>query len=241
MGRDRLPLARVMLRLISVSCALALIVPSASSAHAQAVPDPVAAPAPRPAPCLAGVYDGGALDIAATLALSPEGRFRYALSRGALNEEARGHWESVGDKVFLTSDPATPAGFTLVSEMPGAPGAFRLALDLPDGISPQYFNAVLTMKDGSTKGHPLGYEDWIVPLTPGEAVVSVKLQLPPLDLESERFVLSAGSAVDVRFAFAPGDLGRVAFTHEPLAIDSGVLVLDRAGRRLRFRPESGGC
>ena len=227
-----------MLRHLAILCAPALIVSLTSGAPAQTAS---AAPAPAAAPCLAGIYDGGGLDVQATLVLSGEGRFRYALSHGALNEEALGRWESEGGKVFLTSDPVTPPGFSLVSQAPGPAATFRLALTLPDGISPQYFNAVLTMNDGSTKGRPLGYEDWVVTLGPGEAVVSVKLQLPAIDLESERFTLSAGEAAEARFAFAAGDLGKVAFMREPLTIEGGVLVLDRADRRLRFGAESGGC
>jgi hypothetical protein len=194
-----------------------------------------------PPRCLAGQYDGGEPEIAAGLVLASDGRFRYALSYGALDEEARGRWESDGAKVFLTSDPVTPPRFSLVSQGPAPAGEFRVGLDLPDSISPQYFNAMLTMKDGSTRGRPLGYEDWIVPLEPGEEVVSVKLQLAVLGLESKRFTPSTGAATEMRFTFAPNDLGKAAFAHEPLTIDGRELKLSRHDRTIRFRPQTGGC
>lgn len=215
-----------MLRSLSILCALALAAPAVHAA------------APK---CLAGSYDGGAPEIAAGLLLSPDGRFRYALSYGALDEQAQGRWESDGLKIFLTSDPVTPPSFTLVSETTAPEGEFRLALDVPDGISPQFFNALLVLNDGSTRGSPLGYQTWSVPLKPGQSVVSVKFQLPMIDLESERFPLTAGAASEARFRFSPNDLGQVAFAQEPLAIEGRELVLGRHERTLRFRPERGGC
>lgn len=215
-----------MLRSLSFSCALALAAPAAQAA---------------PAPCLAGQYDGGATEIAAGLVLASDGRFRYGLSYGALDERAEGRWESDGTKVFLTSDPVTPPRFSLVGEEPAPTGEFRLRLDLPDGISPQYFNALLVLSDGSTLGSPLGYQNWNLKLEPGQTVVSVKFQLPVLDLESERFTLTAGTASAVRFSFAPNDLGQVAFAREPLAIDGRKLTFYRHDRPIRFRPERSGC
>ena len=46
-----------------------------------------AAPVARAA-SLVGTYDGGQMEIAAGLELKADGRFRYALSYGALDEEA---------------------------------------------------------------------------------------------------------------------------------------------------------
>jgi hypothetical protein len=218
-----------MSRSLSLLCALAATTVFVRSADA------------APAQCLPGQYDASAPEIAAGLTLLPDGRFRYALSYGAIDERAQGQWEADGGKVFLTSDPVTPPRFVMVSEAPVRDGAFRLGLDLPEGIAPQYFNALLVLKDGRTIGAPLGYEDWVVPLEPGDEAVSVKLQLPVLDIESEHIALSNGTASAVRLRFEPNDLGAVAFARDPLAIDGRELTLDRHDRTLRFRPESGGC
>ena len=215
-----------MLRSLSFLAAFLLAVPTAQAA------------APR---CLAGQYDGGAVEIAARLDLSPEGRFRYEMSYGALDERAQGRWEGDGNRIFLSSDPVTPPRFALVSAAPAPTNEFRLALTVPDGISPQYFNAVLVLSDGRTIGSPLSYEDWVVPLKPDEKVVSVKLQLPVFDLESERFPLSAGPASAVRFSFTPNDLGTATFEREPLTIDGRELALKRHEREIRFQPKRGGC
>ncbi|MEJ5975151.1 hypothetical protein WG901_00760 [Novosphingobium sp. PS1R-30] len=215
-----------MLRSLSIFCALAL---TTQAAHAATVR------------CLAGQYNGGATEVAAELILASDGRFRYGLSYGAIDERAQGRWESDGTQVLLDSDPVNPPRFSLVGESPVAADEFRLKLDLPDGLSPQFFNALLVLSDGSTLGSPLGYQTWAVPLKPGQTVVSVKFQLPALDLESERFALTAGTASEARFSFAPNDLGQIAFAHEPLTVDGRELLLIRHDREVRFRPERGGC
>ena len=75
--------------------ATALLLAAASST--------VAAPASRQS--LVGTYDGHQMEIAAGLELKADGRFRYGLSYGALDEEAAGKWAMSGDQVLLTSDP----------------------------------------------------------------------------------------------------------------------------------------
>ena len=101
-----------------------------------------------PARCLAGQYRGDQTELVAELILASDGRFRYGLSYGALDERAQGRWESDGTQVFLDSDPVTPPSFTLLDQSPAGENEFRLKLDLPDGISPQYFNALAVLSDG---------------------------------------------------------------------------------------------
>lgn len=87
----------------------------------------VAAPDRHPA-SLAGAYDGGQMEIAAMLELSRDGRFRYALSYGALDEAAAGSWEVHGDTVMLTVQQYE-------SNEPGSDGKFGAsALAIEDGV-----------------------------------------------------------------------------------------------------------
>ena len=61
---------------------------------------PVLAADQHPA-SLVGVYDGGQMEMAAGLELTKDGRFRYALSYGALDEGAAGTWSATADIVTL--------------------------------------------------------------------------------------------------------------------------------------------
>lgn len=188
---------------------------------------------------LAGCYDGHAMEIAAGLELGADGRFRYGLSYGALDEEAQGRWESDGASVFLTSDPVTPPRFRLVEETAGAPDVFRVRLDLPQGMDPQYFDARLTLADGEVVDRQLGEDGLALALEPGMRVVSAQFRLPVFALASESFPLSAGNGREARFRFEPNDLGKVAFAHAPLRIEGRDLLLARHDRQLRFRKASG--
>jgi len=104
---------------------------------------------------LVGTYDGRQMEMAAGLELLANGRFRYDLAYGALDEQAAGKWTSGGDRVLLTSDPVTPPRFVLVSHRRGAPGMLRVDLDVPKGVSRQYFNALITKANGQTERRQL--------------------------------------------------------------------------------------
>src|SRR5882762_2699819 len=112
----------------------------ASSALLAAAASAVAARTMAQLPSLVGTYDGRQMEMAAALELLADGRFRYALAYGALDEEAAGKWTLRGDRVLLTSDPVRAPRFVLVSQGRSAPGVLRVDLDVPKGLSRQYFD-----------------------------------------------------------------------------------------------------
>lgn len=180
--------------------------------------------------------------MAADLALGADHRFRYALSYGALDEVAEGKWESDGAaSVFLTSDPTTPPRFTLLGESPATPGQLRVALDVPSGISRQYFSAIVRFADGRSSVRQLQEEGLTLSLAQGEQPVSLTLLLSVLGVESEAFKLNPGSGSEVHLRFDPNDLGKVAFERTPLRIDQDDLLLERHERLIRFRRSGEGC
>ncbi|HWA60624.1 MAG TPA: hypothetical protein VG939_04580 [Caulobacteraceae bacterium] len=192
------------------------------------------------AAALAGRYDGGQMEIAAELELKSDGRFQYALSYGALDEEASGRWEVRGGQVLLTSDPVTAPRFVLLDAKPLAERRLRVALDLPQGGDPQYFSALVGLADGRRIERQLGPEGLDMALPAGARAVSVALRLDVYGLQGEPAALPAGAGADVRFRFDVNDLGKVAFDHQPLRIDDeGRLVLARHGRTIVFRAERG--
>lgn len=85
----------------------------------------IAAPAASHTPTtakLAGLYEIHQMEMAGGLELKRNGRFRYALSYGAVDEEGEGRWSFDGKAVHLTNSP-----------MPKAP-SFELVCD---GASPR--------------------------------------------------------------------------------------------------------
>ena len=197
--------------------------------------------AAQEARCLAGHYHGAAMEIAAALELGPNHRFRYRLIYGALDETAEGKWEPGDGALLLTSDPIIPPAFAFVSEGPSPDSDLHIDLDVPQGISRQYFDAELGLADGSTVTYQFA-EDGLVVTEPGHAhPAQVRLLLPVFSVASAAQPVTGQGARALRFRFDPNDLGKVAFTETPLEIGPGSLLLERHGRALRLLRQEGDC
>jgi hypothetical protein len=184
---------------------------------------------------LVGTYDGRQMEMAAGLELLANGRFQYGLAYGALDEQAAGKWTSGGDRVLLTSDPVTPARFVLVSQSRSAPGMLRVDLDVPKGVSRQYFNALITKANGQTERRQLAEDGLLLPFAAAEAPITLRLSVQMFDIASGPVRLDANSGYSVRFRFEPNDICKVSFQATPLKIVNGELLLDRHGRTIRFQ------
>jgi len=208
---------------------------TASIAFALALGPTPALPAPIKASSLVGEYDGQQMEIAAGLELTANGRFRYALSYGGLDEEAAGKWTLSGDRVLLVSDPVDPPRFVLLSQSKGAEGVLRLSLDVPDGMSRQYFNAIILTAKGETENEQFAEDGLTWPFAPDDPPTSVRIVLPIYEIAGEPLKLDAEVGYSANFRFEPHDLGKVDFQNAPLKIENGELVLERYGRTIRFR------
>jgi hypothetical protein len=195
----------------------------------------VAAPTMAQSPSLVGTYDGRQMEMAAGLELLADGRFRYALAYGALDEQAAGKWSLRGDQVLLTSDPVRAPRFVLVSQGRGAPGMLRVDLDLPKGVSRQYFDALITKANGQTERKQLAEDGLLLPFAAAEAPTAIRLLLQMFEVASGPVRLDANSGYSIRFRFEPNDIGKVAFQATPLKLVNRELLLDRHGRTIRFR------
>ncbi len=184
---------------------------------------------------LAGTYDGNQMEMAVGLELTADGRFRYALAYGALDEQAAGRWTTRGNQVLLTSDPVTPPRFVLVSQGRGADGVLQVQLDVPRGASRQYFNALITKANGQTERRQFAEDGLLLPFAREDAPIGLRLMLQMFDIMSQQVPLDPGTGYSLRFRFEPNDIGKVAFQATPLAIVNGDLVFDRHGRTIRFK------
>jgi hypothetical protein len=192
-------------------------------------------PATAQSGSLAGVYDGGQMEIAAALELKSDGRFNYALSYGALDEQATGRWTISGDRVLLSSNPVVAPRLFLVSRGRGPEGMLQLSLDVPRGVSRQYFDAMVTRSNGQTQKVQLSDEGLFMPFSRADPPTAVRLVLQIFRVASEPVMLDPSSGYAVQYRFEPNDIGKVDFRAEPLRIVNGHLVLDRHGRTLQFR------
>lgn len=194
-----------------------------------------AAPASAQPVSLAGTYDGRQMEMAAALELTPDGRFRYALSYGALDEEAAGRWAVSGNRVLLTGDPVRAPRVALVAQGRGADGLLRLDLDVPKGVSRQFFDAEITKADGSVERRQLSDEGLAFPFAATDRPAGVRLVLQMYHVASEPVRLDPTLGYAVRFRFEPNDIGKADFRGTALRIIGTDLVLDRHGRTIRFK------
>ena len=183
---------------------------------------------------LAGIYDGHQMEIGAALQLDADGRFRYYLSYGALDEMASGTWIVADDGIELTSDPVTVPEFALVDSNAGSGSTFDIALDVPGQMPVEFFSAIVIFADGTGRREDFDEDGLHLKLARGQVVSAVALQLRVYDVLSEEFAVSPGTS-SMHFRFKPNDLGTMAFDHELLAREGDAFLLSRYDRVLRFR------
>ncbi|MDB5710063.1 MAG: hypothetical protein JWL96_2133 [Sphingomonas bacterium] len=195
-----------------------------------------AAPAdPAHPAALVGEYDGHQMEMAAGLELKADGRFQYGLSYGALDEEAEGNWMADQGSVVLTSDHVTPPRFTPVEQKAGPAQELRIAIDVPHGMNPQYFNAVVIFADGHAVQEQLSEDEKVIPLANGAMPTRVMIVLSIFDLHGDWVAIDLAKGNRLRFGFEANDLGKVDFHGAVLKDEGGVLLLDRHGRTISFR------
>ena len=189
---------------------------------------------PHPA-TLVGVYDGRQMEMGAGLELTRDGRFRYGLAYGALDEEAAGTWIAEGDQVLLSSDPVTAPRFALVGQKQAEAGTLRITLDLPQGLSRQYFRVEIELAQGTVSGAQLTEDGATLSFEAHDPPIRARLLLPLFALRGEFVPVDPARGYGLAFRFEPNDLGKVDFRATPLRLDRGDLILLRHDREIRFR------
>jgi hypothetical protein len=195
----------------------------------------LAQPSLSTAASLAGMYDGGQMEMAAGLELQPNGRFRYALSYGVLDEMAEGSWKVDGDRVLLTSDPFKTPRIALAEQRRAPRNELIVAFASEPAIPAQLFNLEVGFAKGRTvTGDMRGIEErW--PIDRKDPPRTVRLALPMFGVVGETVPLDPSKGYRLSFRFEPNELGKVDFQATPLQVANGGLLLTRHDRRLRFR------
>ena len=178
---------------------------------------------------LAAAYAVRHMEMGGGIELRGDGSFRYEMSYGALDEAAQGRWTCDETAVFLTSDPIDPPRFAMLGTGPAPRGQLRVTLDLPKGMSPQYFDMAIRRADGSTERRQFGEDGLTVAFAPDTRPLAIVPLLPVYQLAGDPIALPPGDGLSVRLRFLPNDLGQVAFARAPLKREAGGLSLQRFG------------
>jgi hypothetical protein len=191
-----------------------------------------AAPAPAQA-SVAGLYESRTMEVGGGLELGADGRFRYQLAYGALDESAEGDWTFDGKTVRLTSRPMPrlPA-FELVSDEPAPKGELWLTVDR-EGFSWDGAIDAIATDDSGQRGVVAADRSGRVD-SGGHVLTAIDPLVPVYSLPAGHFPLSGERGHRLRLKFHANDLGRAAFDGEPLELRSGELVLRRYDTEIRF-------
>jgi hypothetical protein len=178
----------------------------------------------------------GVREAAGGLELLADGRFRYGLSYGALDEQAEGRWRLDGNRVLLTTDPAPrPPEFRLAEALPGDPGLFRMRLDNPAGQPIGNIEVTAIMADG-TKEQTQTTTDWIeAPLDKDHRPRAIQFHIPVFEVDSPEIPIDLAAAHSFRFVLDPKDLGVRDFRDWPLEIRGDLLAPPGAPEGQGFR------
>jgi len=182
-------------------------------------------------------------DVASQLELTPDGRFRYFLSAGALDEWTQGRWERKGSSFCLITEPKpVPPEFSRASSKPGPKPSPKpseeqeatLLVTWPDG---QGIPGV-DFRIGFDSGEPLEgytqYYGWTMPADDPRIPRWIELSEPIHGLRSPRFDLAEGDRGKLHIVLIPNDLGLVDFTGACLEPSDNGVVLHRKEGDMRF-------
>ena len=186
---------------------------------------------------LVGIYEIHQMEMAGGIELRADGRFRYAFSYGAVDEEGEGEWKRDGQNVVLTSSPMPQEPtFEIVKDVPAPPCTLTVAVDWGKFGWNSPPNALVTYPDSPTELHFV-QADENGALHPDKCPIHSLLPLVPMfDTPGAPLNLSPATGHNLSLRFVPNDLGRVAFRAEPLRIEGPALVMKRYDAEIRFLP-----
>jgi len=192
----------------------------------------LAAAPPKTSP--AGLYQTRQMEVAAALELKRNGRFRYALSYGAVDEEGEGDWTFDGKTVRLTSNPMPKApNFELVRDDPAPAGELSMKLEDPGFEWGHPLEALA--KGESNQVFEISADDsGRVGLAGKSPIRAVAPEMPVFGPTGDVFALSADRGHRLVFRFHRNDLGKARFNREPLRVNGSDLLMDRYDTSFRF-------
>jgi hypothetical protein len=192
-------------------------------APASALPSPV------------GLYEIRQMEMGGGLELQKNGRFRYAFSYGAVDEDSDGDWTFDGTAVHLTTNPMPKQPtFELVSDAPAPKCTLSISVDWGRFGWNSPPNVLVTYQKAPTELHFL-QADENGGLHPDDCSVTSLLPIVPMfDIPGAPLALSTNYGHKLALRFVPNDLGRAAFKDERLILKDGNLVMQRYDAEIRF-------
>ena len=183
---------------------------------------------------LAGVYETHQMEVAAGLELKPDGRFRYALSYGATDEEAEGDWTFDGKVIRLTSNPMPKApSFELMRDDPAPKGELSMRLEDP-GFEWGHGLEALAKGESNQLFEISADDSGQVDLAGKPAIRAIAPEMPVYGPTGQVFPLSTDRGHRLLFRFHASDLGKARFDRQEVRLNGTDLVIERYDTIFRF-------
>ncbi|MDP3858357.1 MAG: hypothetical protein Q8Q73_11430 [Stagnimonas sp.] len=167
------------------------------------------------------------------LELGADGRFRYALSEGALDERAEGSWTETAGDIRLTTDPKpVPPSFARGPD--GGGDAPTIHVRLADGRDLAGIDFRLGFTSGASMAGYTQAEGWSFADAGDRRIAWVELVEPIYGVASSRFTIDPPAAGGLVFVLTPNDIEVVDFENARVERRTDDFVLHRGERALRL-------
>jgi len=195
-----------------------------------------------PAPALAqstpaGLYRAQAgPDLASAIELAPDGRFRYQLSEGALDEEAAGRWTATEDGVLLHTLPAPrPPEWRIDRIEQTGDVPLKVTVKVPGGDNLQGIFLRVGYTNGDRGAAATQADGWAMPADDTRQPAWIEFSEPIHGVTSQRFDLpEAQRGLSLTVLLVPNEIGVAAFDGTRATITREGLVLHWRGRDIPY-------
>jgi hypothetical protein len=177
----------------------------------------------------------GEQDVASGLRLEADGRFRYFLSAGALDERAEGRWTVANGLVALVTEPK-PVPPQLREEPPRRTDRAKLFVGVSsaDGQGLAGVDLRVGFDDGAPLEAYTQEDGWTLPQGERRTPRWIELSVPMHGLASPRFPIDLAAGNDLAFTLIANDIGVVDFEGMKISLEKKALIVERGGGRLRY-------
>lgn len=174
-------------------------------------------------------------DVAGGLLILPDGRFKYGLAAGALDEGAEGRWEQRGDAVCLFTEPApVPPAFAKVAprEVDGA--VPTILVTWPNGRGIAGIDFIIEFDEGDAIEDYTQSDGWTMAEDDRRIPRRIELHEPVHNITAPPFDLDEADGGTLHVQLIPNDLGVPHFDGACLMARDDTFILYREEGTMRF-------
>jgi hypothetical protein len=188
-------------------------------------------------PDFIGEYDlAEGPDVGGGLVIQNDGRFRYMLAAGALDERAEGRWERRGDAICLFTEPKpVPPAFTRIAPIAVDGTVPTILVTWPNGRGIAGVDFVLRFDSGDPIDGYTQVDGWAMPEDDPRIPRWIELREPIYHIDAPVIRLDDADRGKLHLRLDPNDIGVVAFDGACLTQSGTTALLRRPEGTMRFR------